>query len=69
MNWFFVLKYALIPAALLASSIIYKKWPKVKPDNYVEELIEQVIDDQTGIDIDLTPGSPEKKKEDNGDKQ
>lgn len=64
MNWFFVLKYAFIPVALLASSIIYKKWPKVKPDNYVEELIEKVMYDQTGLDIDLSQGSPEKEEED-----
>ena len=29
------------------------------PDNIVEELVEEVIEAKTGLDIDLTPGSPE----------
>ncbi len=30
-------------------------------DNVVEEVAEQIIDDKTGIDIDLTPSSKEIK--------
>lgn len=30
-----------------------------EPDNLAEELIEDVIEDQTGWDLDLTPFSPE----------
>lgn len=28
-------------------------------DNVIEELIEELIESKTGLDIDLTPGSPE----------
>lgn len=31
-----------------------------KPDNIVEEVAEEVIKDETGIKVDLTPSSPEK---------
>jgi len=31
----------------------------LKPDNIVEEIFEEVIEAKTGLDIDLTPGSPE----------
>lgn len=31
-------------------------------DNEVEEISEQIIESQTGQDVDLTPSSPEKKK-------
>lgn len=30
-----------------------------QPDNFVEEFVEDVIEDQTGWDLDLTPFSPE----------
>ncbi len=30
-------------------------------DNPVEEIAEEVIESQTGVDVDLTPNSPEKK--------
>lgn len=33
-----------------------------KDDNPIEEAIEQVIKDKTGIDIDLTPETPEQKE-------
>ena len=32
---------------------------KGRPDNPIEEKCEEVIKDETGVDIDLTPGSPE----------
>ncbi len=31
-------------------------------DNAIEELSEEIIKTETGIDIDLTPSSPENKK-------
>lgn len=31
-----------------------------KPDNIVEEIAEEIIEAKTGMDIDLSPGSPEK---------
>lgn len=37
------------------------EWWKYYPqDNVVEEVVEEVIKDKTGMDIDLTPSSPEK---------
>ena len=33
---------------------------KMKHDNPVEETTEQIIQNETGLDIDLTPTSPEK---------
>lgn len=32
------------------------------PDNAVEETAEEVIKKQTGVDVDLSPSTPEKKK-------
>ena len=29
-------------------------------DNPIEELLEKVIEEETGVDVDLTPSSPEK---------
>ena len=37
---------------------------KMKPDNVIEEKCEDVIEKQTGLNIDLTPGSPENKTTD-----
>lgn len=31
----------------------------LKEDNQVEEIAEEVIESATGIDVDLSPGSPE----------
>lgn len=42
----------------LGSRFIFKK-----DDHPIEELAEQVLKDQTGIDIDFTPLSKEEKKE------
>ena len=46
---------------------------KQKPDNQIEEVAEAIIKEETGVDVDLSPSSPEteKKNEDNktGDKQ
>lgn len=31
-------------------------------DNAIEEIAEDVIEKQIGVDVDLSPGSPEKKR-------
>lgn len=31
-------------------------------DNFLEEKIEEIVKEKTGVDIDLTPASPEKKE-------
>lgn len=33
----------------------------LKDDNVIEEVAEQLIKDKTGVDIDLSPNSPEDK--------
>lgn len=34
----------------------------IKPDNPIEEAAEEVIKDQTGVDLDLSPETPESKE-------
>ena len=55
----------LLKIVLIVSSIIVGIGSvyvfKQKPDNIVEEISEQVIKDQTGLDVDLSPSSPENK--------
>lgn len=34
-------------------------WTKYPQDNFVEEIVEEVIHSELGIDIDLTPWTPE----------
>ena len=46
----------------IASRFIFKK-----SDNVVEEIAEKVIKDKTGYDIDLSPDTPEPKKEEKAD--
>ena len=41
---------------------------KMKPDNIVEEVCEKVIEDQTGLDLDLSPSSSEIKTPAGNDK-
>lgn len=36
-----------------------KGW-KYQDDNVVEEIVEEAIDMETGLDVDLTPSDPEK---------
>lgn len=43
----------------IASTIIFK----LKKDNPVEEIAEEVIKEKTGMSIDLSPNSPEENKE------
>lgn len=54
----------LIPALLviMAGSIAvsYNYFSKAPDDNPVEEACEEVIRKETGIDVDLTPSTPEK---------
>lgn len=53
-----VLKIVALGVAALGSFIAVKKY-KVKPDNIVEEIIEKEIKDETGVDIDLSPDTPD----------
>lgn len=56
-----LIKYAVMFIALIAGLGIKTFWPEYPDDNIVEESIEIYIKDQTGMDIDITPLSPEKK--------
>jgi len=51
-----------ICATVVIGAYAYLKlFPGAKPDNMIEEMAEEVIKDQLGIDVDLTPSTPEKK--------
>ena len=43
--------------ALLSGCGAIRNW--YIPDNIVEEFVEEVIEAKTGLDLDLSPGSPE----------
>lgn len=47
-------------AAIVGLGSVY--FLKMKPDNAIEEISEEVIKKETGVDIDLSPTSPEKKE-------
>lgn len=55
-----VVRIILVLCILLLSSCIKNPFKKYRPDNYTEELVERIIENRTGADIDLTPASVEK---------
>lgn len=52
-KWTFLI---IIAAGILCASYLCKSYPQ---DNRVEEMVEAVIKETTGEDIDLSPQSPE----------
>ncbi len=56
-----VIWFLMIPALIIVLGVIKKFIPNYKDDNPVEEAVEKVIEEKTGIDVDLTPSSPEQK--------
>ena len=51
---------ALIVAIAIAAGVGLKfVFPKIKDDNPIEEIIEEYIFEEAGINIDLTPASKE----------
>lgn len=66
--------FTAIFVAVIVVASAYAIFMKVKPgiipeDNFIEEIIEDVLEDQTGWRLDITPNSPEEKarlKEDFG---
>lgn len=48
----------LIPMILLSGCSLWEYLST--PDNAVEEIAEAALDHYTGIDLDFTPGTPEK---------
>lgn len=60
----FLLKMGLLFLALLGAGIYYLSisMSNYPHDNPIEEVIEKMIEKNTGINIDLSPDSPEKSK-------
>ena len=46
-------------AALAIASVAATKVLKLEDDNVAEEFVEEIIEGQTGLDLDLSPSSPE----------
>lgn len=63
----FILAFSIITALLLISFLLLgiisctpiNQYFGLEDDNLVEEMSEEVLRSQTGIDMDFTPGSPE----------
>ena len=49
---------ALLALLGFSCDIVYKKY-NIEDDNIIEEIVEEVISEKTGLDIDLTPCSEE----------
>lgn len=56
------LLYIFIGIAIFLMAYVTQRFG-FKQDNPVEEVAEEVIKAKTGLDVDLTPNSPEKKDE------
>jgi hypothetical protein len=54
-----LLKFGLIPLAIGGVILVKQYWPSYKDDNQIEEIIEKVLEAQTGLDVDITPLSKE----------
>lgn len=47
---------AIFVVTCVSYSILHKVKPNfVKPDNFVEQYVEDVIEDKTGVELDFTP--------------
>lgn len=57
-----VLKILSLAVAAGGVFFVHKKY-KTKPDHFIEEMIEDQIEEETGLDIDLSPDSEEPSKE------
>ncbi len=52
----------IISLTVLTGAIVgcnWKVWKNYPQDNIVEEIIEEVIESKTGLEIDLSPSTPE----------
>ena len=52
----------IIVAIAILIGIASHKIIKMEEDNIVEEIAEEIVESQTGLDIDFTPDSPEAGK-------
>lgn len=53
------MRYMILPLFMLCSCSAINTKLGLSDDNPIEEIGEAVIEAKTGLDIDLTPGSPE----------
>lgn len=53
------MKTAILLPLLLMSSCNLGWFSHYEDDNFVEEVVEDVIEEETGAKVDLTPWSPE----------
>lgn len=51
---------AILAGAAILSAVATKVL-NLEEDNVAEEFVEKIIESETGLDIDLSPNSPEKK--------
>lgn len=51
---------ASLMLSMLTGCSYINKWCGLKDDNIIEEGVEAAIKVETGLDVDLTPGTPEK---------
>lgn len=56
------LKALIVVGSLVVVTTLKLFVPSYEDDNVYEEMVEQIIQVQTDIDIDLTPMSPEDEK-------
>ena len=61
MIWSKVVQIAVLMFSFLAITVIYNKWPDIKPDNVVEEKIEKLLKSFTGFEVDLSPFKGEER--------
>ena len=52
--------FVIIICMMMLYSAAKYMWPSIPDDNPVEELIEGIIEKQTGVDFDFTPYSGER---------
>lgn len=53
------MKIVLVISLLGSFAGIKHYFPNYKDDNVLEEKLEEIVKDQTGVEIDVTPFSPE----------
>ena len=55
MIWSKVVQIVVLIVSVLAITVIYNKWPRIKPDNAIEEELEEGLKYYTGFEVDLSP--------------
>ena len=55
MIWSKVIQIVVLIVSVLTITVIYNKWPHIKPDNVIEEKLEEGLKFYTGFEVDLSP--------------